>query len=101
MNYIVRFQVLEYNKIQFIKFFMTILDLDLKDAKDFVEQKFEPFMESFMESFFTLRLTEKQLGRFFIAEHISKIKGYSFRVGLQLNSVEEEPRVTYLDCTSL
>lgn len=85
----------ELNKIQLIKLVRYLTLLGLRDAKILVEEQIMPVVMTG----FSLHLTELQLGRYYIAEKLTAVEGYSFSKGYALQRIEPVPKITAVDLT--
>ena len=94
-EYIAAFYCADNSKIQLIKTIRRITNLGLKESKDFVEQKLP-----ITPCRFLLRLTELQLGRFFIGQEQDRSNGYMpSPVALEYFQRAQDPE--YIDISNL
>lgn len=83
-----------FNKIQLIKIIKCITQMDLRNSKNFVEDKL------FDKTMFTLRLTESQLGRHLIYTTLQSQEGCN-PSPYYIASIELEPERDCIDLTGI
>ena len=71
MKYLVMFDATGQEKIPIIKLVRFLTQIGLKEAKDLTEEQIIPMLG--YGDRFTLRLTEVQLGRYYIAGALSRL----------------------------
>lgn len=98
MTYLAHFTIQnpKENKIKCIKFFRTLTELGLRESKEFVENILFSYLQDWQYNL-DIRLTQAQLGRFYIAKSFGRIDEEIFN----LQTVEELPEPQYLDITRL